>query len=46
MGEMADYFLEEVEEMEVLRIKARHEEISQEELYDLGLIDEQGNEDF
>lgn len=44
MGEMADFFLGEVEEYEELRFQYRSGEIPLGEAYDLGIIDERGYE--
>ncbi len=42
MGEMADYFLEEVMDMEYLRLDYRCGRLTDEDAYDLGIIDEHG----
>lgn len=42
MGDMADYFLECVEEEEITRLEYLHGNISDLEAYDMGLVDEWG----
>ena len=42
MGDMADMFLEQVEDMEELRLDYRTGQMSDFEAYELGIIDEQG----
>ena len=44
MGEMADDFLDDVMEMEDRRLDYHGGKISQEEAYDLGIVDEMGFE--
>ena len=44
MGDMADMFLDEVMDYEDLRLDYRSGKITDEEAYDLGLIDELGYE--
>jgi len=44
MGDMADYFLEEVEDFECRRLDYKSGRISDEEAYDRGIIDEMGYE--
>ena len=42
MGEMADYALEQVEEMEDLRFRYRTGDMSDDEAFELGIINEMG----
>lgn len=44
MGDMADYALEQIETMELLRLRYRIGELSDAEAYDEGIIDELGFE--
>lgn len=44
MGEQADYFLQDVEEYERLRAEWRTGNLPDEEVYELGIIDEMGRE--
>lgn len=44
MGEMADFFLDEVMDMEDLRLDWLHGQMTDEEAYEAGIIDELGHE--
>ena len=45
MGEYAEYFLEDVMEMESARLDYRLGDMAQEEAYERGIIDEMGFEE-